>query len=66
VEGGGILTLWYNKTFNCVRVVEGKGFIIIEGEYKTGEGDRVTQAGIINVYSSCLMRKLNSRKKLNV
>jgi len=43
------------KTFKCERVVRGKGFIVIEWEIKIGVGDRVAQADIINMYSSCLI-----------
>jgi len=55
VDGGGILTMWYNQIFNCTRIVEGKGFIVIIGEYKIGEGEQAVKAGIINVYFSCLI-----------
>jgi len=54
VDGGGILTMWHNQIFNYIKTVEGKGFIIIIGEYKTEEGDHVVKVGVINVHSSCL------------
>jgi len=55
VDGRGILTMWYNQIFKCTRIVEGKGFVVIIGEYKIGEGEQVVKADIINVYSSCLI-----------
>ena len=27
---------WHNQIFNCIKTVEGEGFIVIVGEYKTG------------------------------
>jgi len=38
--------------FMCKRTEEGKGFVIIEGKYKTVRSDRTIQVEIINVYSS--------------
>jgi len=55
VDGGGILTMWYNQIFNCTRIMEGKGFIVIIEEYKIWEGEQVVKVGIINVYPSCLI-----------
>jgi len=52
-EGGGILTLWRNHVFKCLRVEEGKGYIATIGEYTTGQGAKVESVGLINVYSSC-------------
>jgi len=46
--------MWHNQIFNYIKTVEGKGFIIIIGEYKTEEGDHVVKVGVINVHSSCL------------
>ena len=52
-EGGGILTMWNNQEFKCIRSVEGKGFIVSEGEYLYGGSDQFIPVVIINVYSPC-------------
>jgi len=64
VDGGGILTMWHNQIFNCIKTVEGKGFIIIIREYKTGESDRVVKVGVIILVVT--VRKWHSEKKLYV
>jgi len=56
-EGGGILTMWDNKVFSCFGSVEGKGFILIEGWYKSGESDSGVKVIVVNVYPPCSIRE---------
>lgn len=53
MDGGGILKMWNNKTFNCVNTEEGKGYIVIRGDYRLDQGGRLIHVEIINVFSSC-------------
>jgi len=52
-EGGGILTLWDNKKFTCSRSEEGKGFILTEGMYKSGDSVVGVKVIVLNVYALC-------------
>jgi len=68
-EGGGILTMWSNRVFQCRRVEESKGFIVTEGEYNIGRGwgSQAVSVGFINVYSSCSIKdKIALWAELNV
>lgn len=40
MEGGDILTLWNKKVFMCDRTKQGKWYIVIEGKYRTEEGNK--------------------------
>jgi len=52
-EGGGILTLWDNKKFTCSRLEEGKGFILTEGMYKSGDSVVGVKVAVLNIYAPC-------------
>jgi len=45
--------MWNNQEFKCIRSVEGKRFIVSEGEYVYGGSDQFIPVVIINVYSPC-------------
>jgi len=53
-EGGDILTMWSKQLFICSRIVEGKGFIMTEREYKHEDNNQFVEVALINVYSPCL------------
>lgn len=53
LDGSGILTLLNNKVFNCILIEDGKGYVVIVGDYILDWGGQVARVGIINVYSSC-------------
>jgi len=55
-EGGGILTMWDNKIFSCCRTEEGKGFILIEGDYKGVGSSQAVRVVLVNVYAPCFDR----------
>jgi len=48
-DGGGILTLWDNKKFTCSISEEGKGFILTEGMYKSGDSVVGVKVVVLNV-----------------
>jgi len=41
--------MWNKHEFNYTKIVEGKGFILTEGEYKHGETEQLIPVVIINV-----------------
>jgi len=53
MEGGGILTLWSKQLFNCLTVEEGKGLIVVKGEYYSGGSEQHVPVAFMNVYSPC-------------
>jgi len=52
-EGGGILTMWDNKVFNCTKFVDGKGYVLVEGEYKCITSGKDVKVVIMNIYAPC-------------
>jgi len=48
-EGGGVLTMWNNMIFKCIRTKEDKGFVLIVGEYKCGGVDQYVSMTFMNV-----------------
>jgi len=37
-ERGGVLTMWKNQVFNCLKIEKGKEFLLTIWEYKSGRG----------------------------
>jgi len=52
-EGGGILTLWDKKVFNCTKSVDGKGYVLIEGVYNCISSGKDVKVVIMNIYTPC-------------
>jgi len=48
-NAGEIITIWRRSCFHLSSFFNGNNFSVIEGEWKVGDGVRVT---IVNVYSS--------------
>jgi len=52
-EGGGILTLWDKKVFNCTKSVDGKGYVLVEGVYNCVSSGKDVKIVIMNIYAPC-------------
>jgi len=55
-EGGGILTMWDNKVFKCESSVEGKGFVLVMGDYCCAGSGSVVKVLIMNIYAPCSIK----------
>jgi len=45
--------MWHYKVFKCVISADGRGFVIIEGEYKCDASGIDVNVAIMNVYAPC-------------
>jgi len=45
--------LWDNKVFNCTKFVDGKGYVLVEGEYKYVSSCKVVKVVMMNIYAPC-------------
>jgi len=43
--------MWDNKVFKCETSVEGKGFLIVMGDYSSGASGTVVKVLIMNIYA---------------
>jgi len=52
-EEGGILTMWDNKVFKCETSMEGKGYVLVQGDYNNGVSGTAVKVLIMNIYGPC-------------
>jgi len=45
--------MWDNRIVSCCRTEEGKGFILIEGDYKGVGASQAMRVVLVNVYAPC-------------
>jgi len=45
--------MWDNKVFNCTKSVDGKGYVLVEGEYNCVTSGKNVKVVIMNIYAPC-------------